>query len=136
MIDKSAFANEPFVRRVDKPWGYETIFTPDELPYAGKLLHINANQRLSLQIHDQKQETLCLVSGSCFLTLEQGDETLVQFQMVRGKGYTIAIGQMHRLHAIEDSAIFEVSTAEIGTTIRLEDDWQRPDETDEMKKSL
>ena len=133
-IDNSTFANEPFVRRVEKPWGCETIFTPKELPYTGKVLHIDANRRLSLQIHDQKQETLCLVSGSCLLIVAQGNETLVQLQMERGKGYTVVKGQMHRLHALEDSDVFEVSTPDIGTTIRLEDDWQRPDETNELRK--
>jgi len=132
-IDKSAFSNEPFIQKIDKPWGHEIIFTPKQLPYTGKILHVNAGQRLSLQIHDKKQETQYLMSGNCLLIADDQDGTLVEINMEKGKGYTISIGQRHRLRAIEDSDIFEVSTPEIGTTIRLEDDWQRPDETHEMR---
>ncbi len=54
--------------------------------------------------------------------------------MEKEKGYTIAVGQRHRLHAIEDSDIMEVSTPEIGNTIRSEDDYNRGDETEEVRK--
>ena len=43
------------------------------------------------------------------------------------------VGQRHRLIGITDCDIFEVSTPEIGTTFRLEDDYKRPDETEEMR---
>ena len=54
---KDTFSNEPFAVKVEKPWGYEIIFTQPDLPYAGKIIHINAGKRLSLQVHDEKVES-------------------------------------------------------------------------------
>ncbi len=69
-FDKTAFTNTPYVKRVEKPWGYELHFVPEGMPYMGKLLHINAGNRLSLQVHDQKQETYWLLQGECDLVME------------------------------------------------------------------
>lgn len=52
--------NMPYIKRVEKPWGYELIFTPEDLPYAGKIMHLNARTRQSLQYHDKKIETYFL----------------------------------------------------------------------------
>ncbi|OGH30797.1 MAG: hypothetical protein A3J69_01580 [Candidatus Levybacteria bacterium RIFCSPHIGHO2_02_FULL_42_12] len=119
--------------RVEKPWGHELIFTPKTLPYTGKILHINAGKRLSLQIHDKKQETQFLINGACNLIIDNSRRELETIEMKKGKGYTIIIGQRHRLQAVSDCDVFEVSTPEIGTTFRLEDDYKRTDETDEAR---
>lgn len=134
-VDKSAFVNNPFVKRVEKPWGYELIFTPDSLPYTGKILHINAGKRLSLQVHDKKQETQILINGQCNLLAEDQAGEMQTISMEPQKSYTSAFLQRHRLQAVTDCDIFEVSTPEIGTTYRLEDDYKRPDETEELRKS-
>lgn len=133
-FNKSTFTNTPFIKKVEKPWGYELIFTPPDLPYAGKLIHVQVGKRISLQVHDKKQESYFLASGQCKLIVDNQQGELIEIQMEPQKGYTIAIGQRHRLHAITDCDIFEVSTPEIGTTYRLEDDYSRPDETEEMRK--
>ena len=49
--------NQGYQKRIEKPWGYEIIFTSPDLPYTGKVMHLNAGTRQSLQIHDKKQET-------------------------------------------------------------------------------
>jgi mannose-6-phosphate isomerase-like protein (cupin superfamily) len=134
-FDKSKFINNPFVLKVEKPWGYELILTPSDLPYTGKILHINAGQRLSLQIHDAKQETGLLWSGKANLIIENINGEMETIEMQAGQGYTIKIGQRHRYQAITDCDIFEASTPEIGTTYRLEDDYQRPDETPELRQA-
>jgi quercetin dioxygenase-like cupin family protein len=105
---------------IDKPWGRELILTDKNLPYVVKILEIKSGQRLSLQYHDQKTETLTLVSGEVQLLLE--DQTINMEKLV---GYTIKFGTKHRLTAISDSQVYEASTPEIGTTFRLEDDYQR-----------
>jgi len=133
-FDKSKFITKPFIKRVEKPWGYELIFTPPDLSYAGKLIHLEANKRLSLQVHDKKQESYFLYSGKCKLIADNQQGELIEIELKPQRGYTIAIGQRHRLHALTDSDIFEVSTPEIGTTHRLEDDYSRPDETEKMRK--
>lgn len=133
-IDRSAFKNIPYIKRVEKPWGYELIFTPDNLPYTGKIMHIEAGKRLSLQVHDEKLESYWLAGGRCNLILEDEDGQMQTIEMEKGKGYTMMIGQKHRHHAITDCDVFEVSTPETGNSYRLEDDYSRGTETEEMRK--
>ncbi|OGH87480.1 MAG: hypothetical protein A3J93_03025 [Candidatus Magasanikbacteria bacterium RIFOXYC2_FULL_42_28] len=132
-FDKSKFVNTPYILKVEKPWGYELIFTQANLPYVGKILHINAGKRLSLQIHDKKEETGFIVSGRCNLIIENTRGEMETIEMMPNNGYTVKIGQRHRYQAITDCDIFEVSTPEIGTTYRLEDDYKRPDETENLR---
>lgn len=133
-FDKKTFTNEPFAKKVTKPWGYEIIFTPQDLPYTGKIIHISAGKRLSLQVHDKKQESWTLLRGRGKVIWENSSGELIETELETDKGYTCAIGQRHRLAGITDCDILEVSTPEIGTTYRLEDDYKRPDETEEMRK--
>ena len=117
-----------YSREVLKPWGREFIFTPAELPYTGKILYVTGGHRLSLQIHDVKLESMTLLSGSAILQLEDETGALANIEMLSGVGYTIRPGRKHRLIAVSDAAVLEASTPEAGTTIRVEDDFGRPDE--------
>lgn len=108
---------------ISKPWGSEVVLTEPNLPYTGKILKVLAGKRLSLQYHDQKTETLTLISGSAKIIL---NDTIVD--MLPNQGYTIFPGTKHRVEAITDCQLFEVSTPEVGTTYRLEDDYHRSDE--------
>ncbi len=94
----------------------------------GKILFIKKGCRLSLQYHDQKEETLCLFQGKAKIRLEDKKGQIKTLYMKPQMGYTILKGQKHRLEALEDSFIFEVSSPEKGTTYRLEDDYQRQSE--------
>lgn len=132
-FDKKTFTNQPFGKKVEKPWGYETILTPPDLPYAGKIIHINATKRLSLQVHDKKQESWILKNGQAKVVWENEAGELIETPLREDQAYTCAIGQKHRLVGITDCDIFEVSTPELGTTYRLEDDYKRADETEEMR---
>ena len=132
-FDKSKFSTRPYIKKVEKPWGYELIFTPDDLPYAGKIMHLNAGTRQSLQIHDKKQETYFLVSGKGGVIIENTHGEMERIEFEEGKGYTTMVGQKHRIFAITNCDIWEVSTPEIGTTYRLEDDYKRLDETEELR---
>jgi len=134
-FDKSKFVNTPYIKRIEKPWGYELHFVPEDKPYMGKVIHINRGARLSLQIHDKKQESWWLVSGKAKAIWDNSQGKLVETTLESGKGYTTSIGQRHRLLGITDCDILEVSTPEIGTTYRLEDDYKRPHETEEMRKA-
>jgi mannose-6-phosphate isomerase-like protein (cupin superfamily) len=133
-FDPTNFSNEPYVKKVEKPWGYEMYWTPSNKPYTGKLLHINQGARLSLQYHDQKQESWWIINGRGKVIWEDQKGNLIETELEKGKGYTCSIGQRHRLAGITDCDIIEVSTPEIGTTWRLEDDYRRPDETPEQRK--
>ena len=129
------FSNTPYVKRVEKPWGYELHFVPEDKPYMGKVIHINKGARLSLQIHDQKQESWYIIKGRAKVIWDNNKGELIETELENGKGFTTEIGQRHRLVGITDCDILEVSTPEIGTTYRLEDDYKRPHETEEMRKA-
>jgi mannose-6-phosphate isomerase len=133
-FDPSAFSNDPYVKRVDKPWGYELHWVRENAPYMGKVLHINAGARLSLQLHDAKQESWLLVHGRAKVLWDDNQGEMVETELQPGRGYGTGIGQRHRLVGITDCDVVEVSTPEEGTTWRLEDDSARPDETPEQRK--
>ena len=134
-FDRATFALEPLGRRIDKPWGYEVLLSPPDAPYASKLIHVFAGLRLSLQLHDTKVETQTLVAGRGVLVLEGTDGELHNVEMQPGVGYHVSVGQRHRLCAAadQDVTVFESSTPEIGVTFRLEDDYARPDETEQLR---
>jgi mannose-6-phosphate isomerase-like protein (cupin superfamily) len=120
---------------VDKPWGHEVLLSPQDAPYTSKLIHVKAGHRLSLQLHDAKTETQTLIQGKGILVLEGPDGELHDVVMEPNVGYSVAVGQRHRLCAAadQDAVIFEASTPEVGTTYRLADDYRRPDETEELR---
>lgn len=134
-FDPNKFKISPYVKRIEKPWGYEIHWTPDNLPYMGKILHIKAGKRLSLQRHDQKQETWYMMNGKAKLVWDNENSELTETELQYSQGYTCNIGQRHRLVGITDCDVIEVSTPEIGTTERLEDDYKRSDETEEVRNS-
>lgn len=133
-FDKSTFITKPYVKKVEKPWGYELHWVHENMPYMGKVMHINAGQRLSLQAHDQKQETYFLIKGECNLVIENTKGELETITLEKGFGYTTVVGQRHRHQAVTNCDVIEVSTPEMGITWRLEDDYKRPDETPEQRK--
>lgn len=131
---KSPFNNESYVRRVEKPWGFELHWTPDNLPYMGKIIHVNAGARLSLQVHDQKVESWILKSGEAKVMWDNDEGELIETTLLPDQGFTSMVGQRHRLIGVTDCEIIEVSSPEEGVTFRLEDDYRRPDETEEMRQ--
>src|SRR3984957_3079078 len=133
-FDPATFSNDPYVKRVEKPWGYELHWVRDDAPYMGKVLHINAGARLSLQLHDAKQESWLLVHGRAKVLWDHNQGDMVETELQPGQGYSTGIGQRHRLVGVTDCNVVEVSTPEEGTTWRLEDDSSRPDETPDQRK--
>ena len=110
--------------KVSKPWGYELIWanTPD---YIGKILFIQAGERLSLQHHAQKNESLYVQSGKVSITLEEKNGELIEHILHPQQSIHIPCGCKHRIAAQEDSEIFEVSTPHLDDVIRHEDDYGR-----------
>jgi mannose-6-phosphate isomerase-like protein (cupin superfamily) len=111
------------LERVDKPWGYELIWAHTER-YVGKVLHIRAGHRLSLQFHRIKDETIHVWSGSMRLVIEEGGE-LVERELEPGDGCRIPPGVRHRMIAITDCDVLEASTPELDDVVRLEDSYGR-----------
>jgi mannose-6-phosphate isomerase len=133
-FDPSEFSNNPYAKKIDKPWGYELHWVPEDKPYMGKILHINAGAKLSLQIHDKKEESWIIMSGKAKVMWDNKSGELIETELTSGEGLSTKVGQRHRLIGVTDCDIIEVSTPEKGTTWRLEDDYSRPHETEEQRK--
>lgn len=128
MIKNNKYKTEPYSEKIDKPWGYEIKFTPPGFKHTGKILFIQSGKRFSFQYHDQKEEVLFLFSGEARIWLENKHGKIEKKPMEPKKGYLIKKIQQHRVEAINDCYIFEVSGIEKGTTFRIEDDFQRDNE--------
>ena len=133
-FDPTNFSTDSYVKRIEKPWGYELHWVPADAPYMGKLIHINQGARLSLQVHDQKQESWFLVGGRAAVIWEDNRGEMTETELQHGVGYSTQLGQTHRLKGLTDCDVVEVSTPEAGTTWRLHDDFARPHETPEQRK--
>jgi mannose-6-phosphate isomerase len=96
--------------RTDKPWGGEALWALTRA-YAAKLIHVRGGHRLSLQLHERKDESMYVLSG--VLTLELDGVTHV---LRAGQSVHVPAGCVHRL---------SVSTPQLDDVIRLEDDYGR-----------
>jgi mannose-6-phosphate isomerase len=120
-VDRFAFTT----RRVDKPWGYELIWAVSE-QYVGKVLFVEAGHALSLQFHREKDESWYVQSGRAKLELgDAGEAVLVEEVVTTGAAFRYRPGTVHRVTAIEDTTILEVSTPHLEDVVRLEDQYGR-----------
>ena len=111
------------VQRVPKPWGYELIFAKTDR-YVGKILHVDQGHSLSLQFHEMKEETLFVVRGELKLTVEwEGDRR--EMSLREGEAFHIPPRLIHRMEAVVDTDVAEVSTTELDDVVRLEDRYGR-----------
>ena len=111
------------ITRVPKPWGYELIFAKTDR-YVGKILHVTKGEVLSLQYHEMKEETLFVVHGELKLTIEHdGDRR--ELRLRQGEAFHIPPRLIHRMEAVVDTDVAEVSTPELHDVVRLEDRYGR-----------
>jgi mannose-6-phosphate isomerase len=109
--------------RVEKPWGYELHWAKTDR-YVGKILHIDKGHALSLQYHNQKDETVMVWSGKLLYEIDRGNG-LEQIELGPGQRIHVSPKTIHRMTALEDTDVFEVSTPEIDDVVRLEDRYGR-----------
>ena len=120
-LDRWAFE----ARRVEKPWGWELIWAvADE--YVGKVLFVKAGESLSLQFHNEKDESWYVQSGRAKLELGDTGQGVLNSEVVgEGACFRYRPGTVHRITAIEDTTILEVSTPQLDDVVRLEDRYGR-----------
>ena len=112
-------------RRVEKPWGYELIWAHADA-YVGKILFVRAGQSLSLQFHNEKDESWYVQSGRAQLELgDVGQGALDTEVIAEGASFHFVPGTVHRVTALEDTTILEVSTPQLHDVVRLEDRYGR-----------
>ena len=111
-------------RKVDKPWGHEEIFA-ETGKYVGKILFIRQGEALSLQYHEVKEETLRVLDGELELVAGADLEDLTSHRIGPETIFHIPPGTLHRMVAVTDCRLLEVSTTEIDDVVRLEDRYGR-----------
>ena len=111
-------------QKTEKPWGFELLYarTPR---YVGKIIFVKKGHRLSLQYHEKKDESMYIYQGKALMEMEGSDGEMVS--TVTEPGYCVRIHPFtrHRLQAIEDTTLLEVSTPELEDVVRVEDDYGR-----------
>ncbi len=110
--------------RIDKPWGYEIRWAVTDR-YLGKIIHVNKGEALSLQYHERKDEWLLLTNGEVDIEIGSTDRDLKKVRMRPGDSVHLPPGTRHRVTAVGDSDIYEVSTADMDDVVRLEDRYGR-----------
>ena len=115
---------EHSAERVDKPWGWELIWALTDR-YCGKLLFVRAGHALSLQYHERKDESWLVREGRAALELGAVDGVLEEREIGPGDAFHFPPGTVHRVRALEDTLIVEVSTPDLDDVVRLADDYGR-----------
>ena len=110
--------------RVDKPWGWELVWAEAD-EYVGKLLFIRAGEALSLQYHEVKDESWLVHEGRARLELGEVGGELETLEITSGDAFRFRPRTVHRVTAVEDTLILEVSTPDLDDVVRLEDRYGR-----------
>jgi mannose-6-phosphate isomerase len=124
LLDLDRFAVD--VKRVEKPWGYELVYASTER-YCGKIIFIRGGEQLSLQFHREKDETIYVQSGRVEFEIGEPGKPVDTEVVAPGRAFRLEPGTVHRMRAIEDTTLLEVSTPEADDVVRLEDRYGRAD---------
>ena len=111
-------------RRIDKPWGHELIWAETD-DYVGKILHIKAGEALSVQYHEQKDETICVLTGTMKFLVGPSEDKMEEVLMKPMDRHHTRPGQVHQMIAVTDCDVLEASTPHLDDVVRLRDRYGR-----------
>ncbi len=109
---------------VEKPWGQE-LWVAHTDKYALKIIELKRGTRSSLQYHVKKHEHIYVDSGVLRLEWENDQGVIETFDLKPGDVIENKPGRKHRVTAVEDTRLIEVSTPELDDVVRIEDDYNR-----------
>lgn len=112
------------VRTIEKPWGFEVIWADTEL-YVGKFLQVRAGEALSIQYHEEKDETLHLIDGEVRLRMGPDLDRMTDVELRPGQSVRIRPGTIHQMEAVTDCRLLEASTPQLDDVVRLVDRYGR-----------
>jgi len=110
--------------KVEKPWGYEIWYAWTDV-YVGKIIHVDKGHKLSLQYHNEKDETSYLLKGKLLLTKGKSEDSLTVTEIGEGYAWRNRPGEIHTIEAVEDADVLEVSTPHLEDVVRLKDAYGR-----------
>ena len=113
-------------KTIFKPWGKEVWLELND-KYCYKRIYINAGTKTSYQYHEQKLETNFIIEGTAEVWLENDEGIIEKKIMKAGEYFTVEPPKKHRVIAITDIILQEVSTPEVDDVIRISDDSGRGD---------
>lgn len=120
------YENYSFPYTVEKPWGKEIwleLWSDGEgRGYCYKRIHINKGTKTSFQYHEKKVETNYIISGEAEVLLENGQGVVELLRVGEGDSFTVLPNRKHRVIAITDIILQEVSTPDVDDVIRIADD--------------
>ena len=108
-----------YENKIDKPWGYEKVLIFTE-KYLTKELYIKEGFRTSFHYHNEKDETMYIMSGSGYIEFEDRKEYFGPNDSIR-----IKPGIVHSIVATENVTLHEVSTPYLDDTVRVNDYYAR-----------
>ncbi len=111
---------------VHKPWGKEEWLELND-SYCYKRIYINAGYKTSFQYHNYKKETNYIISGKAEVWLENDSGIIEKKLMEAGDFFNVQPPKKHRVIAITDIILQEVSTPEVDDVIRINDEFNRSD---------
>jgi len=123
---------------VYKPWGKEVWLELND-KYCYKRIYINAGTKTSYQYHEKKLETNYIIDGTAEVWLENNEGVIEKKIMKAGEYFTVEPPKKHRVIAVTDIILQEVSTPEVDDVIRILDDSGRGSgkiEYEHMKPAL
>jgi len=114
------------MKKIEKPWGYEEIWAQTE-HYVGKKMLIYPGQRMSLQYHEKKEETILVLEGT--LRIWHSEHENMYKDLSPGQSFHVNPKQVHRFGCPKgckySTTILEVSTNHLEDVVRLADDYKR-----------
>ncbi len=111
---------------VYKPWGKEEWIELNDY-YCYKRIYIDAGHKTSYQLHIEKLETNYIIEGDAEVWLENNEGAVDTFIMHAGDHFTVLPGKKHRVIALTNIILQEVSTPQVDDVIRISDDTNRMD---------
>ena len=124
------------MKRTDKPWGYELIWAKSSNE-PGYILFIKAGSKLSMQYHEEKEETIIVTKGILYIQTYGSLKDELELHKLKnttpkiiklnpGETFHVKPFVTHRFIANETNVeLIEVSTHQLDDVVRIFDDYGR-----------
>ena len=109
------------MRRINRPWGYETIWA-ESSRYLAKIVAIMSGKHTVLQMHKIKDTTFLVQRGTVKIEHGTSKSDLKTTQLEAGQAWNVPSGTLYRFFAVTDVEMIEASSSEIADTVRFEEE--------------